>query len=224
MNVLVVAAHPDDEILGCGGTLAKHIAAGDPVSIVFFTNGVSSRAKEQGATDAFERQKAAEKALRIIGIEHVKFLDLPDNAMDSLPRLTITQALEESTYDMCPDIVYTHHPADLNIDHCLTHEAVMTCFRPQPGEALPDILLFEVSSSTGWASPQMGALFVPRHFVDISDFLEKKLEAVNAYSMEMRTFPHARSPEAVRHLAGYRGSQIGMLAAEAFDVARTYMR
>lgn len=218
-TVLVVAAHADDEALGCGGSLAKHVAAGDKVHVIFAADGVTSRSGA-GQEEMVRRQQATESARNILGISTMAFLDLPDNRLDSLPLLDIVQPLGTLIGKLLPEIIYTHHYGDLNVDHRLVHQAVMTACRPLPGSTVREILAFEVMSSTEWSSPGL-APFLPNLFVDISAQLEIKMQALEAYALEMRVPPHSRSTEHVRNLAKHRGYCMGVDAAEAFMVMRT---
>ncbi|WP_153559356.1 PIG-L deacetylase family protein [Roseimaritima sediminicola] len=221
-TVLVVAAHSDDEALGCAGTLARHAERGDRIGVVFLTNGVSSRehANQKAIRD---REGAMLRSLKVLGVSHHTRLDFPDNSLDSVPLLSVTKALETVCKEAgLPDIVYTHHPFDLNVDHQVAHRAALTCFRPQPhctGRPAR-ILSFEVLSSTGWFGGSDSTAFCPNYFVDISTTLERKLKALQAYAEEMHPFPHARSVIAAEALAKFRGATIGSTAAEAFSVER----
>ena len=217
-TVLVVAAHADDEALGCGGSLAKHVAAGDKVHVIFVADGVTSRGGA-GQDDLVRRQQATEKARQILGISTTTFLDLPDNRLDSLPLLDIVQPLETLIGKLQPKIIYTHHYGDLNVDHRLVHQAVMTACRPLPGSTVREILTFEVMSSTEWSGPGL-APFLPNFFVDISAQMESKMQALEAYALEMRVPPHSRSKEHMRCLAKHHGYCMGVDAAEAFMVMR----
>ena len=224
-KVLVVAAHADDELLGCGGTMAKHTDAGDDVAVLFLTDGVGARGKGgANCQDVDLRDDAAKNALAIVGAKLLDRLDFPDNAIDSVPRIELTQAVERVIDTYQPDVVYTHHGGDLNVDHRRALEAVMTACRPQPGSSVSKIYSFEVASSTGWQGETLFNPFVPNHYVEITEQLERKIEALRAYEEEMRAFPHARSIEALKHLARWRGSQVGVVAAEAFVVERQLCR
>ena len=150
----------------------------------------------------------------------MRFGDLPDNRLDTLPLLTLAQTVEAVIDDVAPTTIYTHFAHDLNVDHRLVHEAVMTACRPQPGSGVKTVLTFETPSSTEWRSPQAATAFMPNWFIDITETIDKKLEALDAYAEEMRPWPHARSREAVEHLARWRGASIGRQAAEAFVLAR----
>ncbi len=221
-RVLVVAAHADDEVLGCGGALIRHADEGCEIGAVFLTDGVGSR-PSAGHKEAAIRLYSMERALHILGVSSHKRFDFPDNALDTVSLLSIAKAVETFCEDWgSPDIVYTHHPGDLNVDHQLAYRSVMTCFRPQPNSSArpSQILSFEVLSSTGWRGATDGCGFLPNYYVDITATLGRKLEALKAYADEMRPWPHARSFQATEHLARFRGAMVGLEAAEAFCVER----
>ena len=216
--ILVVVAHPDDEVLGCGGCIARHAAAGDRVHVIFVADGVTAR-PGTGRDELARRQQAIGLTSEMLGIASVSHLGLPDNRLDSLPLLDIVQLLEAQIAELAPEIVYTHHYGDLNVDHRLTHQAVMTACRPQPSSTVREILTFEVMSSTEWSSVGL-APFLPNLFVDISEQLDVKMRALEAYGLEMRFSPHSRSLEHLRCLARHRGNGVGVDVAEAFMVMR----
>ncbi len=217
-QIQIVAAHPDDEALGCGGTIARHAAAGDLVDVVFLTDGVGARGTERDAIAA--RRRAAEAACAILGARRVQFGEFPDNRMDSIALLDVVAWLESAIKDVAVDIVYTHAGGDLNIDHRIAHQACMTLFRPLPRSRTNGIFAFEVPSSTEWSSEAIGSGFRPDRFVDVSATIDKKLRALEAYGSEMHAFPHARSLVAVKALATWRGASVGLEAAEAFQTLR----
>jgi len=217
-TILVVAAHADDEVLGCGGTIARHVAEGDTVHVVFMADGVASR-YESDSTALLRRNHARDEALRILGVTQCHVLDFPDNRMDSVPLLDVVRALEPIIEQMQPSRIYTHHQGDLNVDHRITHQAVMTACRPVPGSSVREILAFEVMSSTEWATPGV-VPFLPNLFMDITENLQSKMQALSAYKLEMRSLPHSRSIEHVKCLAMHRGQSIGVKAAEGFEVVR----
>jgi len=215
-TVLVVAAHPDDEILGCGGAIARHAGRGDRVHIAIVAEGETSR--DNGDAAAVSRLRdAAAAAARTLGAEAPVHLGLPDNRLDSIALLDVVKEIENVIGQVSPSIVYTHHGGDLNIDHRVVHQAVVTACRPLPGSTIEAVRCFETVSSTEWASDSIGAAFRPTQYVNIDAFLAIKLEALQHYEMEMRPFPHARSLEAIEALARLRGSQAGFAAAEAFS-------
>ncbi|MCQ8180228.1 PIG-L family deacetylase [Methylomonas sp. SURF-1] len=222
--VSVIAAHPDDEILGCGGTIAGHIAKGDQVHVLILAEGITSRdgMADRGKcqSDLSELAKAAHNANDILGVTSLTLNNLPDNRMDSLDRLDVVKIVEAFVQANASTIVYTHHAGDVNIDHRRIHEAVVTACRPIPGQRVSTLLFFEVASSTEWQPPVSAPVFAPNWFVDISAYLPLKLKALNAYASEMRPWPHARSVTALEHLARWRGATIGVAAAEAFILGR----
>ena len=218
-DVLVVAAHPDDEALGCAGTIAKYVNEGDKVFIAFMADGVGSRDSNTGEGVKVRRESAL-RSSKILGAEDPIFFEFPDNQMDTVPFLSLVKKIEEVVNSVEPFVVYTHHSGDLNIDHRLTHQAVMTACRPIPDHSVKKILSFEVLSSTEWASAGSDNAFVPNCFVDISSTIDQKIEALKAYQHEMREFPHSRSIDTVIALARYRGASSGRSAAEAFFVER----
>jgi LmbE family N-acetylglucosaminyl deacetylase len=217
-TVLVCAAHPDDEMLGCGATMARHVSRGDAVHVLLFGRGISSRGSDPAARARLE--SAAREANAIVGSASLTLLDFPDNRMDDVARLELAQAAEAAIARVAPSIVYTHHAGDMNVDHARVHDATCIATRPIPGQCVRSLLFFEVPSSTEWRPASAATAFAPTWFVDVSDTLAVKLRALAAYEMEMRAFPHPRSLEAVEHLARWRGATGGMAAAEAFMVGR----
>ena len=217
-TVLVVVAHADDEALGCGGTIARHASRGDHVHVVYMADGVGARCGDVAA-EALARNHARDNALRILGVKGWQALNFPDNRMDSLPLLEVVQRLEPIVRSIKPSIIYTHHYGDLNVDHRRTHEAVMTACRPLPGSSVRQILTFEVMSSTEWASNGL-APFLPNVYVDVTEYMPCKSEALGAYGLEMRPVPHSRSIQHVENLAQHHGNCVGVEAAEAFMVMR----
>ena len=223
-TVAIFVAHPDDEVLGCGGTIAWHIAKGDKVYVIILAEGISSRedSRKEGNSSKQLNQliKSARKAHDILGTNSIKFLNFPDNRMDSLDLLNIIKIVEKELEQIAPDTVYTHHVSDLNIDHQITNKAVITACRPYPNQAVKKIITFEVQSSTDWQQPNSNNNFAPNYYIDVSGYLTKKLKALEAYSLEMRPWPHSRSNKALKHLACWRGSTVGFKAAEAFQLIR----
>lgn len=223
-QILVVAAHPDDELLGCAGTLARHVAMGDQVHIAILAEGATSRSAAR-APDAHKDElqglaASAQKAAEIVGATSLHCLDLPDNRMDSVDLLDVVKRVETLVTAIDPQVIYTHHIGDVNVDHMVTQRAVFTACRPLPGSRVETILAFETVSSTEWMPPASSNPFLPNWFVDISDTLGRKLEALAVYDSEMREWPHPRSVKAVEHLARWRGASVGVEAAEAFVLLR----
>lgn len=227
-RILVVAAHPDDEVLGCGGTICRHVQQGDEVHLVILAEGITSRGSRQSVSNQTkeldELDVAAHKASAILGCASLNLLKLPDNRMDSLDLLSIIKSVEAQIGNINPQLIYTHHWGDLNIDHRLTHEAVVTACRPVPSLNSKTVLFFEVPSSTSWQMKGGRQEFSPNWFVDISGTLDTKMAALAAYGVELREWPHARSLPAVESMARFRGSSVGLEAAEAFVLGRKIIK
>lgn len=222
-SVLVVAAHPDDEVLGCGGTIAWHVANGDRVFVLFLADGEGARGSLENVS---KRRNNCLQALECLGVieKQVIFGEFPDNQMDSVNFLDVVRFVEKIAKLTKPNIVYTHHHGDLNIDHVLSHKAVLTAFRPLPDRVTTDIYGFEVLSSTAWSAPSAENFFSPHRFVNVSGFWLNKIAAMKKYDSEVRPFPHARSYKAIEALAVWRGGLVGLEKAEAFTIIRQIIR
>lgn len=224
-KVLVVAAHPDDEILGCGGTILKHIELGDIVHTMIMAEGLTSRdCKRDAASRAdelSELHQTARKVADFMGVEKLIMHSFPDNRMDSVTLLDVVKKIENEVDDFKPNIVYTHHAGDVNVDHRITHDAVITACRSLPGESVADILFFETLSSTEWQMMTADKIFQPNVYVDIEKFLAKKIKLLELYASEMRDYPHPRSYKGVEILAEYRGLTVGCTYAESFMLGRS---
>ena len=223
-TILVVAAHPDDEILGCGGTIAGHTKEGATSHILILGEGITSRDEQRevdARSDEIKKLKnQAKRAASIIGAASLETLSFPDNRMDSVDLLDVIKAVERSIKKFRPHIIYTHHSGDLNIDHRITAKAVVTATRPVNGTSVREVYAFETLSSTEWSFTAPNYHFYPNYFVDIESTLQQKIKALNAYSSEVREFPHPRSKEVLTSLAKVRGAQAGLKAAEAFSLIR----
>ena len=223
-RVLVVAAHPDDEVLGLGGTLARHYAEGAEISILFMSDGVTGRDitydPQKRKSEIEERKVMAINASELIGCKHVEFLNLANLRMDQVAILDLTKEVEKRLDRDLPNIVYTHFISDTNIDHGITHKAVVAACRPVPERQVESLRFFEVASSTEYTVMQSGNDFVPNLFVDITDYQQEKLELISCYQQEMRKAPHPRSNECIKSRDRYRGASVGFHYAEAFIEAR----
>jgi LmbE family N-acetylglucosaminyl deacetylase len=217
-NILVIAAHPDDEVLGAGGTLRKHVKDGDIVYCLILSNGAASRKSFK-----MEHLKVLEKECMesgmIIGFKKIDSLKLPDNKFDEVPLLDIIKQIEPYIEKIKPKKIYTHHPGDVNIDHKLTYLAVMTICRPCSNFCPDEIYSFETLSSTEWQTDNK-KLFAPNVFIDIEGEMDDKISAIDKYASEMRIYPHPRSAQGVRILASFRGLQCNKRYAEAFRLER----
>ncbi|MFI5020490.1 MAG: PIG-L deacetylase family protein [Alphaproteobacteria bacterium] len=210
--VLVIAPHALDEVLGCGGTVARDAGTGAKVDILVLMGDGSGR-------DA-ARRTAAGRAAELLGARPPRFAGFPENRSDTIPLLELVGAVERALRELSPETVYVSPAGSLNLDHRRVFEAGVTALRPQPGLSVRAVYAYEILSSTNWAPRGVGPPFVPQRFVDVSPFFALKLAALELYGDEMRPFPHARSLEAVKAHAAYRGSTIGVGYAEAFEVVR----
>lgn len=219
-RIAVIAAHPDDEVLGCGATIARHAASGDEVHILILAEGATSRDVSRNvssrAGELVSLRAAGSAAAQILGAKSIDWADFPDNRMDTVALLDVVKRVEAFVEQHAPQVIYTHHAGDMNVDHFVTQRAVMTALRPLPGARFNRVLQFEIASSTEWGAPVTGIPFVPQWFEDVSNFLPAKLAALDAYAAEMRSWPHPRSREGIVALAHSRGASVGVEAAEAF--------
>lgn len=223
-KILIVASHPDDEVLGCGATIARLSKEGHHLHILILGEGISSRylRRAQASRKGLAQLQADSKAVaKLLGADSVSFEKLPDNRFDELPILEIVKRVERCVEAMAPEVIFTHHPGDLNVDHRMTFQAVLTATRPMKGCPVKEIYTFEIPSSTEWAFQQIEPAFRPNVFVDISGSLDTKVQALCHYESEVRAFPHPRSPEAIRAIARRWGSMVGSDAVEAFELIRS---
>lgn len=216
-RILVVAAHPDDEVLGAGGTLLRLASEGDNLHIVFLSKGETSRGKK--VADEKLRTVQAEKVAKIVRAEVHWPANLPDNEFDRVSLLRITKIVEELVHKLKPNVVYSHHGGDLNIDHRRTFQAVMTACRPGK-TSVKRIYSFEVLSSTEWQAKTALNSFLPNVYVDIEKFIEDKINLLNIYQREIGGFPFPRSAKGIMTLAQYRGMESGLKFVEAFQLIR----
>ena len=197
-SVLVVAAHPDDEVLGCGGTIARHADASDQVQVLIVAEGATSRQQHRSRLKSCDElsalAKAARKAGSILGAAGVDLLDFPDNRLDSLDRLDLIKRIEECIDRHQPQVVYVHHAGDVNVDHRRLHEAVVTACRPIPGHPVRRLLSFEVSSSTEWQPP--GSSSAPVNWLSIFLILATQARSVEGICQRASLAP-CRSLEAL---------------------------
>lgn len=223
-TILIVAAHPDDEILGCGGTIARRTAEGDEVHVLILAEGITSRGLEQDrqrqAPAVQILREQAQKAHALLGTSTLNFHDFPDNRMDSVDLIDVIKVVEHHISNVKPHIIYCHHSGDLNIDHRIVFQAVVTATRPIPGQTVNTVLAFEVPSSSEWNFGEIQGAFTPNHFVDITATLKTKKSAMAVYKGELRPWPHPRSLNAIEHTARTHGSAIGREAVERFQVVR----
>lgn len=221
-KILVVAAHPDDEILGCAGTVAKLVKDGSQVFVLILGEGITSRDEERDRRkrekEIEELKKEAKKANRILGVKKVFFFEFPDNRFDTIPLIDIAKAIEKTKKEIMPDIIFTHYEKDLNIDHQITYKAVIIATRPVKRGSVKEIYSFETPSSTEWSFPLS---FLPDTFFDISKTIDIKLRALKKYKSELRQYPHPRSIKGIELIAKHWGMKLGLKYAEVFKTIRT---
>jgi len=216
--VLVVAAHPDDELLGVGGTLIKHKESGDIIYCLILGEGVMSRTGSDTG-EVSKLQSESQKVGKIIGFKEIYFSNFPDNSFDTVSLLSVAREIEKYLEIIKPSVVYTHFENDLNIDHRVAFQAVLTASRPCNENCPSEIYTFETLSSTEWQSKN-GQVFNPNKYVNIEDTIEQKIKAMKEYKGEIRNYPHPRSPEGIKILASFRGLESGLRFAEAFETVR----
>jgi len=217
VRVLVIAPHPDDEVLGCGGTIVKHALGEDEVYLCIITRAYPPEWSED---EIKERKKEVLKVNEILGIKKTYFLDFPTVKLDTIPQKEMNDSIAQVVNEVQPTVVYIPHRGDVNKDHRLVFNATMVTIRPRPGSVIKKVLSYETLSETEWAAPCVGNVFIPNVYVDISETLEIKLKAMSAYKTELKEYPHPRSLEAISALAKMRGATIGVKAAEAFMLVR----
>jgi len=219
-NILVVAAHPDDEVLGCGATVARLAREGHGVYLAVLGEGATSRKptrSEGSPEECLGLAECARQAAGVLSARDVFFFNLPDNRFDSVDLLDIVKLVEPLLAELRPSVIFTHHGGDLNIDHSLAFRAVLTAARPLPGASSRSLYCFETPSATDWSFGKVGQGFSTDTFFDVSQTLDVKVRALDCYRGEMRPFPHPRSETAVRACAARWGSLAGLPAAEAFE-------
>jgi len=219
-QILIVAAHPDDEILGCGGTIAK-LAKDNTITALILVDAITSRTGDFSDDEKKALRDRINNAHKLLEIKNTYFEDFPDNEFDKVPLLKLVKSVSSYIEKTSPDIIFTHHYGDLNIDHRSTFKAVLTACRPQPGFNHPDLYCFEIPSSTEWQVLTGEFIFKPNVFIDITDTIEKKLKAFEYYESEMKEYPHSRSLEGVKLMAQDWGRKVGRKFVEAFELIRS---
>ena len=219
MKVLVIAAHPDDEVLGVGGTIAKLSSEGNEVYVHIVTDG-SSTQYAGDETKLKEKQNEALKANEILGVKKVYFGNLPDMKLDIIPHIEINKELERVISEVKPEMIFTHHGGDVNKDHKLIFEATLVAARPVKGSIIKELYTYETASSTEWGDTSSKDYFIPNTFYDISNFIDIKCKALEEYKTEIRDYPHPRSIQAIKNYANFKGNKVGYDFGEAFRLVR----
>lgn len=216
-TVLVIAPHPDDEVLGCGGTIVKHSQQGNEVHLCVVTKAYPPEWPE---AEIEKRREEVFKSNEVLGIKKTHFLDLPTVKLDTIPQKDINALITKVITDVNPEILYIPNKGDVNSDHKIVFNAAMIAVRPRNSTPVQRVLSYETLSETEWSAPDPQESFIPNVFVDITATLETKLKAMSQYKLELKEFPHPRSLEAISAQAKLRGSTIGRAAAEAFMLIR----
>jgi LmbE family N-acetylglucosaminyl deacetylase len=216
-KILVIAPHPDDEVLGVGGTMARHTRQRDEVYLCVVTKAYSPDWSEEFLKN---RPKEIKRANKILGVRHTYFLNFPTVKLDTVPQKELNEAISKVVNKVRPDIVYIPHRGDTNKDHRLVFESAMVALRPKPRISVRKILSYETLSETEWAAPPPEEAFFPNVYVDIYDTLKIKLKAMAAYKSELKDYPHPRSLKSIKALAIKRGTEAGLKAAESFMLVR----
>ncbi len=221
-KIMLIAAHPDDELLGCGGTLLLYKKRGYDIKIIFLSDGESSREQKPKKINALikQREKQAIKISKLCKFKEPSFAKFPDNKLDTVPLIKIVKFIEKEIKKFKPSILITHNEEDLNIDHKIVFKATVTATRPSTKTFVKSLYCFETPSSTENNFSKLKVNFNPNLYFDVSKFINKKIKLLKIYKNELRAYPHSRSLEGVKVLAKYRGTQIGVKYAEAFYILR----
>ncbi|MEQ8190918.1 MAG: PIG-L deacetylase family protein [Candidatus Eremiobacterota bacterium] len=219
MRILVIAAHPDDEVYGMGGTIAKLSSLGHQVYTLIVTEGCSTQYPNSPQIIEVKKEEALQCS-RILNVKETIFGNLPDMKLDSLPHVEINAVIEKAIKTVKPDVVYTHHKGDINKDHRLVYESTLVACRPTPGQCVRKLLSYQVPSSTEWCGSNAEEIFIPNIFEEIEAFAEVKYQAISVYQTEIREYPHPRSLEYVRVWDQSTGMKVGLKQAEAFNLIR----
>jgi N-acetylglucosamine malate deacetylase 1 len=221
VRVLIVAPHPDDEVLGCGGVMARHAANGDEVHVAVVTRGHP----DVFPAESVDRVRAELKeAHAVLGVRSVKYLDFPAPRLDTVPRHTVADAIAKLLKELQPHTMYVPHHGDMHFEHGLINEACLVAARPLDATAVRRILAYETLSETEWAPPTPAAGFQPTVYVDIANYLQKKLDAFSCFRSQLKSPPNPRSLEIIKALAMFRGAAAHLTAAEGFVLLREIAR
>lgn len=221
-NVLVIAAHPDDEVLGMGGTIAKLVREGCVVDVLIVTDGSSSQYSDSDhLAEIIEAKKLETRSCAdVLGVRDIYYGGLPDMKLDCIPHIDINQAIEKVIDKIQPDTVFTHFWGDVNLDHQNVYKSTLVTVRPVLGQVVRELYCYRVPSSTEWTPNKADTMFIPNYFVDIEQYAEQKYKAFDCYSTELRDYPHPRSVQYLRETDKAAGLRVGMLAAEEFVMLR----
>jgi N-acetylglucosamine malate deacetylase 1 len=220
MRILVLAPHPDDEVLGCGGAIARHVSEGDEVAVAVLTNAARGAPELYSDDQTTTLREEVLNAHKVLGVHYTIFEDLPAPKLDAVPQYIIARTLSALVEQHCPETVYMPHSGDRHRDHWAVNQAAQVACRPYPGTTVRRLLTYETLSETEWGDVNTAAAFVPNWFVDISKYLSRKLQAMECYVSQLKCFPNARSLKAIEALSIIRGTTAGFSAAESFVLLR----
>lgn len=221
-NVLIIVAHPDDEVLGMGGTIAKMHNSGDCISLLIVTDGSTAQYRNCENLNHIidNKKKETEKAAKVLGIDKIIYGELPDMQLDSIKHIKINEIIEKAISEIKPEVIFTHFYGDVNVDHQEVYKSVLVAARPTCEQCVKEIYLFDVPSSTEWSPQLPDTVFMPNYYVDISKSVDLKYKAMQAYEEELREFPHPRSIEYLKKVDLVAGLKVGVGAAETFMMIR----
>lgn len=221
-KILVIAAHPDDEVLGAGGTIARLAKDGMECHLLIVTDGSSSQYRESNKMDEIIEAKKREtkNCANILGLKSIHYGGLPDMKLDTIPHVVINQAIESVINELRPDTVFTHFWGDVNLDHQNVYKSTLVAVRPTMGQVVKELYCYRVPSSTEWTPNKENTMFMPNYFVDIHQYAEQKYKAFSCYTTELRDYPHPRSVQYLRETDKAAGLRVGLLAAEEFVLLR----
>lgn len=222
MKILIIAAHPDDEVLGVGGTIARLSSEGNEIHVLIVTDGSSSQYADADDLKQIIKNKAREtdRCASWLGVKKVYYGGLPDMKLDTIPHIAINKVIEKTIEEVRPEIVYTHFWGDVNVDHQNVYKSTLVAVRPVFGQIVKELYCYRVPSSTEWTPNKPDTMFVPNVFVDIADFSDRKYKAFGEYATELRDYPHPRSERYLKEIDRATGLQVGLMAAEPFMLLR----
>lgn len=216
-NILIIAPHPDDEVLGCGGVMTKYASAGKKVYVLIMSRGAAHLYGEDKIENV---RREAKEAQKIIGVTDTRFLDFPAPELDLISLSEIARAIEKILKEWQIDVLFLPHKGDIHNDHGVVFKAAMVAARPINDCTVKEIYCFETLSETEWAHPFSNDVFIPNFFVDITEFFQTKIKAMKCFKSQLREYPSSRSLEALEALSKFRGSTVGFHHAEAFMTIR----
>ena len=223
-RILIIAAHPDDEVLGMGGTITKYAERGDEVAVLIVTDGSTSQYRNDLRLQDIINEKKAEitNCAAELGVRHIFYGDLPDMKLDVTPHIEINRVIESIIDTFQPSVVFTHFSGDVNKDHRMVYESTLVACRPVFGQCVKRLFMYSVPSSTEWNVQTAANVFLPNWYEDINgEFAEKKYKAIECYKTELRDYPHPRSVKYIQTADAAEGNKVGLLAAESFILLRS---